>query len=127
MQVVDGYNDRRVDSAKAHLPSIPHRRAKTWYIGMVYRLDYRQDISGIPGQGPGNTDEGYIRTLIHVSSLVLRLQSYIVTCVYLLDYRDSLLDYNLTTTTNRPILRYRSIRRSTWHRSSIPSKGQNPQ
>jgi hypothetical protein len=30
--------------------------------------------------------QGYIRTLIHVSSLVLRLQSYIVTCVYLLDY-----------------------------------------
>ena len=63
--------------------------------------------------------QGYIRTLIHVSSLVLRLQSYIVTCVYLLDYCDSLLDYNLTTLTSRPILRYRSTRRSHWHRSSI--------
>ena len=66
--------------------------------------------------------QGYIRTLIHVSSLVLRLQSYIVTCVYLLLTSDSLLDYNLTTLTNRPILRCRSIRRSTWHRSSIPRK-----
>ena len=30
--------------------------------------------------------QGYIRTLIYISSLVLRLQSYIVTYIYLLDY-----------------------------------------
>jgi hypothetical protein len=30
-------------------------------------------------------------------SLVLRLQSYIVTCEHLCNFRDSLLDYNLTT------------------------------
>lgn len=34
--------------------------------------------------------QGYIRTLIHVSSLVLRLQSYIVTCDYLWNFRDSI-------------------------------------
>ena len=45
--------------------------------------------------------QGYIRTLIHVSSLVLRLQSYIVTYVYLWLTSDSLLDYNLTTLTNK--------------------------
>jgi hypothetical protein len=72
-------------------------------------------------------DSGYIRTLIHVSSLVLRVQSYIVTCVYCSEnLGDSLLDYNLTNTTTRPILRYRSDRRSIWHRSSIPSKGLSP-
>ena len=73
----------------------------------------------LQGVTPGVGIEGYIRTLIHVLSSVLRLQSYIVTCVYLLDYCDSLLDYNLTTLTSRPIPRYRSTRRSHWHRSSI--------
>jgi hypothetical protein len=43
-------------------------------------------------QGVGS--EGYIRTLPHVLSLVLRLQSYIVTCVYLLITVTLLLDYN---------------------------------
>ena len=45
--------------------------------------DSSSDSGGVT-QGVGN--EGYIRTLPHVLSLVLRLQSYIVTCVYLLDY-----------------------------------------
>jgi len=82
--------------------------------------DSSSDSKGVT-QGVG--DEGYIRTLPHVLSLVLRLQSYIVTCVYLLDYCDSLLDYNLTTLTSRPILRYRSTRRSTWHQFLDRSKG----
>ena len=78
--------------------------------------DSRSDSRGV-----GN--EGYIRTLPHVLSLVLRLQSYIVTCVYLATLLTHLLYYHMTTPTNRPILRYRSARRSTWHRSLIPSKG----
>ena len=64
--------------------SIPTQHAKTRYINTVYQRDYYLDSSGIPRQEPGNRNEGYIRTLIHVLSLVLRLQSYIVTCVYLL-------------------------------------------
>jgi hypothetical protein len=77
----------------------------------------------MPGHGPRNTGGGYIRTLVHVLSLVLRLQSYIITCESLWNFRESLLDYNLTTTRNRPILWYTSIRRTIWHRSLIPSKG----
>lgn len=101
-----------------------HRRSISLHgVGYTQRGRSTPGVGYTPGALATPGSEGYIRTLSHVLSLVLRLQSYIVTCVYLTTLLTHLLYYHLTTPTNRPILRYRSARRSTWHRSLIPSKG----
>jgi hypothetical protein len=62
--------------------------------------------------------QGYIRILVHVPSLVLRPQSYIVyLCLRFVLLSLCLIICNSTTLTGRPILRYISIPRSSWQSS----------